>query len=223
MMNKKIEILIVACLFFPKLATAADACGDNWARLRQFDCDADGWQHQTVCSCLPQTHNDPAYWTNLGDGCYSHYTGAVCKSPAKPIASCGTNWPQLGSFTCDTVGMEHQTICACGPPMYSDLSRWNNLGSGCFSHYTGRTCSPASTTLRGMWDPALSIGTWRTDFNDPSLQTLNLTPCAFNFKSDFNVLAGAGATYWSTITDDVLACDFTSTTYPNSNASTSAS
>jgi hypothetical protein len=78
----------------------------------------------------------------------------------------------------------------------------------------------------GFWDPDFSIGTWRTDFDDPLAGTpsrpLDLTPCPFVLGVDPEVLNGAGSTYFDENAGKQVGCDRWSTTYPSSNSSSSA-
>jgi hypothetical protein len=52
-------------------------CGADWGSAGTFTCEAHS-QHQMICDCLPPHYDDPAYWTNLENGCYTHFTGRSC-------------------------------------------------------------------------------------------------------------------------------------------------
>jgi len=205
-------------------------CAARWDRVGKFSCDGNDLQHQTICGCRPPGFDTPSLWVNAGvlndKECYSHLTGVSCENrdfSPEGIVACSSEWQTTGSFTCDSGGIEHQSICGCLPTGAENPALWTKEGGGCYSHTTGRTCSSRGGTLRGIWDPAQKDGTWRTDLNDPAAgtirQPLTLLPCTFEIGDPY--LIYAGPTYWRASTGEVT-CDLSSTVYQSSNASTSS-
>lgn len=151
------------------VANNQNSCGPNWAQQGVFSCE-NSKQVQKICGCNPDGYQDSKLWNNLGGGCFSHTTGKSCttdfasltteqkaavavgiavsravasqqqQSASGGQASCGPNWPAMGTFWCNG-GKQHQRICGCNPDGFQDSKLWINEGGGCFSHTTGKSCS----------------------------------------------------------------------------------
>lgn len=197
-------------------------CSTEWSTQGQFSCDANGMENQMVCGCKPPLYDNPIYWLSHPTGCVSHMTGKQC--PTSIQQDCGADWSSLGQFSCGPDGLEYQTVCGCKPLLYDDPMLWVQQNNGCYSHTTGKPCG-ATKPVSGIWDMDLQKGTWRTDFNNRlqgmAALPITLMKCAYDLNVDPLVLNGAGATYWDMDQGKQINCDQASSTYAESNASTS--
>ena len=64
----------------------------------------------------------------------------ACPTPGPTPLDCGSDWPTLGTFSCDADHRQHQVICTCRPSGYDNPALWTPVGGGCYSHVTGNPC-----------------------------------------------------------------------------------
>lgn len=107
-------------------------CPADIKNIGDFQC-LNGEEHQKICHCKPASADNPLYWVNEGNSCYSHRTGVACDY------TCPDPLEKLGQFTCVN-GKEYQRICNCKPRGYNDPNLWITESNGCFSHTTGNSC-----------------------------------------------------------------------------------
>jgi len=100
-----------------------------------------GCAPNAACTSAPSTHSCACKPGYVGDG------NTLCT-----VVECGDAWPDYGRFFCEPDGL-HQTICACLPPLYDDLRYWGALSGGCYTHYTGATCTPGAADYAGDCGP----------------------------------------------------------------------
>ncbi len=152
------------------VANNQNSCGANWAQQGVFSCEnskqvqkicgcnPDGYQDSKLWNNL----GGGCFSHTTGKTCTTDFASltteqkaavAVGITVARAVAnqqqqqsasagqaSCGPNWPAMGTFWCNG-GKQHQRICGCNPDGFQDSKLWINEGGGCFSHATGKTCS----------------------------------------------------------------------------------
>lgn len=113
-------------------------CGGGGAGKNACGCTRDPQCQNMTCGAY---YDNCGYYVTCGSCTWPEFCGGgggnVCGAPWQ--GDCGSNWPSMGTFTCDDQHREHQTICGCHPEGYYDPALWGRYAD-CYEHLTGRGC-----------------------------------------------------------------------------------